>query len=111
MSMTRALTTRFTKQLGAKPIILAPMGGCAGGSLAAAVSSAGAVGFVGSGGESLEFLRREWALALEAPHDRDLLGFGLNVGQQSDVQACNTHGKRHGHGPCLKQRFGQGRVR
>ena len=80
-SMARALRTRFTTQLGAAPVILAPMGGCAGGALAAAVSVAGAVGLVGSGGESLDFLREEWAVALAAPHDRDLLGFGLNVGQ------------------------------
>ncbi|KAH8054321.1 2-nitropropane dioxygenase [Aureococcus anophagefferens] len=79
--MARALRTRFTTQLGAAPVILAPMGGCAGGALAAAVTEAGAVGLVGSGGESLDFLRREWAVALAAPHDRDLLGFGLNVGQ------------------------------
>ena len=58
------------------------MGGCAGGRLAAAVSSAGGVGFVGSGGESLAYLRDEWAIATAAPGVvRNNLGFGLNIGQ------------------------------
>lgn len=82
MPRAMALRTRFTQRLRSAPIVLAPMGGCAGGRLAAAVSAAGGVGLVGSGGESLDFLRREWALALSAPAvERDRLGFGLNVGQ------------------------------
>ena len=80
-AMALKLTTRFASRLRCKPIILAPMGGAAGGELAAAVSAAGGVGFIGSGGESLEHLQREWKLALANPHDRELLGFGLNVNQ------------------------------
>lgn len=79
---TRGLTTRFTKRFsGASPLVLAPMGGCAGGELAAAVSAAGGIGLVGSGGESLEYLRKEWRVARSARHARERLGFGLNVGQ------------------------------
>ena len=75
--------TRFTDRLGATaPIVLAPMGGCAGGTLAAAVTAAGGIGLVGSGGETLDFLREEWAIALAHPQvERSRLGFGLNVGQ------------------------------
>ena len=77
------LHTRFCARLGSlAPIVLAPMGGCAGGRLAAAVSAAGGVGLVGSGGESLEYLRREWAVAIAAPNvSRKNLGFGMNINQ------------------------------
>ena len=77
------LTSRFTTRFGASaPIVLAPMGGCAGGALAAAVSAAGGIGLVGSGGESLDFLKHEWAIAQAFPGvERSRLGFGLNVKQ------------------------------
>ena len=80
------LRTRFTQRLGVtSPVVLAPMGGCAGGELAAAVSSAGGVGLVGSGGESLQYLLDQWAIAVAHPNvDRNALGFGLNVGQLED---------------------------
>lgn len=76
-----SLLTRFTARFGARaPLVLAPMGGCAGGALAAAVSAAGGVGLVGSGGESLAYLREQWAVALAQPGARrPLLGFGVNV--------------------------------
>ena len=58
------------------------MGGCAGGLLAASVSAAGGIGLVGSGGETLEYLREEWAIAIAHPRvERSRLGFGLNVKQ------------------------------
>jgi nitronate monooxygenase len=77
------LSTRFTNRYSAtSPIILAPMGGCAGGALAASVSAAGGIGLVGSGGETLDFLRKEWEIALAHPTvERSRLGFGLNVNQ------------------------------
>lgn len=44
------LSTAFTRLFGIQhPIALAPMGGCAGGALAAAVSSGGGLGLVGGG--------------------------------------------------------------
>ena len=45
------------------PIVSAPMGGIAGGKLAAAVSNAGGLGLVGGGYGDAEFLRRELAIA------------------------------------------------
>ena len=45
------------------PILLAPMGGIAGGRLAAAVSNAGGLGLVGGGYGDLEWLETELALA------------------------------------------------
>jgi nitronate monooxygenase len=55
-----ALRTRFTEFFGvAHPIVLAPMGGAAGGALAAAVSNGGGLGLVGGGREDSEWLKRE----------------------------------------------------
>ena len=81
--MRTLLSTRFCERLGVlAPIVLAPMGGCAGGRLAAAVAGAGGVGLVGSGGESLEYLRTEWAEAMAQPNaNRANLGFGININQ------------------------------
>ncbi|MBV8778397.1 MAG: nitronate monooxygenase [Alphaproteobacteria bacterium] len=46
-----ALRTRLTERLGIRhPILSAPMGGTAGGALAAAVSGAGGLGLIGGGG-------------------------------------------------------------
>lgn len=45
-----ALRTRLTERLRIRhPILLAPMGGSAGGALAAAVSAAGGLGLIGGG--------------------------------------------------------------
>ena len=79
-------TTRFCQRLSVlAPVVLAPMGGCAGGRLAAAVTRAGGVGFVGAGGKSLAHLRSEWAIALSQPGVlRQSLGFGLNI---NDLEA------------------------
>ncbi len=58
------LTTRLTKQLGIEhPILLAPMGVVAGGKLAAAVSDAGGLGFIGGGYGDADWLEREFAAA------------------------------------------------
>lgn len=57
-----ALTTALTTLLGIDhPIVLAPMGGVAGGALAAAVTEGGGLGMVGSGDR--DWLERECALA------------------------------------------------
>lgn len=57
-----ALTTALTTLLGIDhPIVLAPMGGVAGGALAAAVTEGGGLGMIGSGDR--DWLERECALA------------------------------------------------
>ncbi|MFG2383248.1 nitronate monooxygenase [Streptomyces avermitilis] len=54
-----ALSTRFTELFGVQhPIALAPMGGSAGGALAAAVSRGGGLGLLGAGGGDPEWLAR-----------------------------------------------------
>jgi len=59
-----ALRTRLTEKLGiAHPILLAPMGGVAGGRLAAAVSEAGGLGLIGGGYGDGAWLDREFAAA------------------------------------------------
>jgi nitronate monooxygenase len=57
------LATAFTRLFGVRhPIALAPMGGSAGGALAAAVSNGGGLGLVGSGNGNREWLARELPL-------------------------------------------------
>ena len=57
------LSTAFTEMFGIRhPIALAPMGGSAGGALAAAVSNGGGLGLLGSGNGDLEWLARELPL-------------------------------------------------
>jgi nitronate monooxygenase len=54
------LRTAFTELLGLRhPIALAPMGGSAGGALAAAVCNAGGLGLLGSGNGNRDWLARE----------------------------------------------------
>ena len=56
--------TRLTERLGlALPILLAPMGGAAGGRLAAAVTTAGGLGLIGGGYGDAAWLDREFAAA------------------------------------------------
>jgi nitronate monooxygenase len=53
-------STAFTEMLGVRcPIALAPMGGTAGGALAAAVSTAGGLGMLGAGSGDPQWLARE----------------------------------------------------
>jgi nitronate monooxygenase len=60
------LHTAFTRSLVVEhPIALAPMGGSAGGALAAAVSNAGGLGLVGGGRGDRDWLARELALVAE----------------------------------------------
>jgi nitronate monooxygenase len=61
-----SLRTAFTERFGIRhPIALAPMGGSAGGALAAAVSNGGGLGLVGGGRGDREWLARELALVVE----------------------------------------------
>src|SRR5262245_49486515 len=60
-----AITTRLTERLGiAHPVVCAPMDVIAGGRLAAAVSAAGGLGFIGGGyADDEAWLQRELAAA------------------------------------------------
>ncbi len=60
------LKTAFTESLSIQhPIALAPMGDCAGGVLAAAVSNGGGLGLIGGGRGNRHWLERELALVAE----------------------------------------------
>ena len=59
-----ALRTRLTDRLGIRyPVLQAPMGGTAGGALAAAVSAAGGLGLIGGGLGARDWLEREFKAA------------------------------------------------
>jgi nitronate monooxygenase len=59
-----ALRTRLTERLGIRhPIVQAPMGGTAGGALAAAVSAAGGLGLIGGGRLSPEWIDEQFVAA------------------------------------------------
>jgi nitronate monooxygenase len=61
------MQTRLTQKLGIEhPIISAPMGLAAGGRLAAAVTGAGGLGLIGGGYGDAEWLKREFAVAVNA---------------------------------------------
>ena len=65
-----ALVTEFTRLVGVRhPIVLAPMGGSAGGALAAAVANGGGLGLLGAGGGDRAWMDRELAI-LAASTDR-----------------------------------------
>ncbi|MGH3548165.1 MAG: NAD(P)H-dependent flavin oxidoreductase [Pseudonocardiaceae bacterium] len=58
-----SLRTAFTKLVSVRhPVVLAPMGGSAGGALAAAVSNGGGLGLVGGGRGDRDWLARELAI-------------------------------------------------
>jgi nitronate monooxygenase len=62
-----AIRTAFTERFGVThPLVLAPMGGVAGGALAAAVSNAGGLGLVGGGYGDRGWLERELQTVVEA---------------------------------------------
>ena len=79
---------RFTKTIGCKyPIILAPMGGVSGWSLAAAVSNAGGLAFIGTGGQNANAGLHHLAvgeivgqlLRAQDNSDRKTIGIGMNL--------------------------------
>jgi nitronate monooxygenase len=60
------LRTPFTEMMGIQaPVASAPMGGLAGGALAAAVSNGGGLGMVGGGREERDWLHRELTLVTQ----------------------------------------------
>src|SRR5262245_34967800 len=72
MALRTALTTLFGIE---HPVVLAPMGGVAGGALAAAVSEGGGLGLIGAGRGDLEWLDRECRLAQVATSKPWGIGF------------------------------------
>ncbi|MEV0119741.1 nitronate monooxygenase [Streptomyces sp. NPDC050844] len=80
-----ALSTELTELLGVRhPIVLAPMGGSAGGALAAAVSRAGGLGMVGGGHGERPWLERELAIVAEGTAEPWGVGF-LTWGTELDA--------------------------
>lgn len=78
MALHTALTDRFGIE---HPILLAPMGGVAGGLLTAAVSEGGGMGMIGSGGGAQDWMRRECAIArdnTEKPWGIGLLSWAVD---------------------------------
>ncbi|TQR85028.1 nitronate monooxygenase [Mycobacterium hodleri] len=78
MGLRSALTDMFGIE---HPIVLAPMGGVAGGRLAAAVAEGGGLGMIGGGRGNADWLRRECALAAsgtEKPWGIGLLSWAIN---------------------------------
>jgi nitronate monooxygenase len=71
-----SLITCATELFGVEhPVVLAPMGGAAGGALAAAVSNGGGLGLVGGGRAGHDWLDRELAIVTEATEKPWGVGF------------------------------------
>ncbi|WP_049573295.1 NAD(P)H-dependent flavin oxidoreductase [Streptomyces sp. SBT349] len=71
-----ALSTEFTELLGVRhPIVLAPMGGSAGGALVGAVSRAGGLGLLGGAYGDRAWLERELPIAAEGTDQPWGVGF------------------------------------
>ncbi|BCK58925.1 NAD(P)H-dependent flavin oxidoreductase [Nocardia wallacei] len=82
-----ALTTAFTEYMSIPyPIALAPMGGVAGGALAAAVSEGGGLGMIGGGSGDRDQLAPELALVRERTEKPWGIGF-LTWGVDTDTVA------------------------
>ncbi|MFC9460726.1 nitronate monooxygenase, partial [Streptomyces sp. NPDC056983] len=76
------LSTAFTEMFGVRyPIALAPMGGSAGGALAAAVSRGGGFGFLGGAFGDPEWLAREVPIiaGTDSPWGIGFLTWGIDV--------------------------------
>ncbi|MET7919915.1 nitronate monooxygenase [Streptomyces avermitilis] len=90
-----ALSTRFTELFGVHhPIALAPMGGSAGGALAAAVSRGGGLGLLGAGGGDPAWLARELPLVAEVAGRPWGIGFQTWAIDRSTVERALEHTPR-----------------
>ena len=88
-----ALRTAFTELLTIEhPIALAPMGGSAGGALAAAVSNGGGLGLVGAGGGDRRWLERELAIVGERTDKPWGVGFLSWVAPPAAVERALEYG-------------------
>lgn len=87
-----ALRTAFTELFGLEvPIALAPMGGIAGGSLAAAVSNGGGLGLVGCGREDRDFQARELDLVTKLTAKPWGVGFQSWSTSRESVETALVH--------------------
>src|ERR1700722_16630544 len=76
MMAVMTLRTGFTEYFAVRhPIALAPMGGWAGGALAAAVSNGGGLGLVGGGRGERDWVERELAIVVESTDKPWGIGF------------------------------------
>lgn len=88
-----ALSTAFTEMFGIRhPIALAPMGGSAGGALAAAVSNGGGLGLLGAGPGDRDWLSRELPLVAEATTRPWGIGFQSWAVDPAVVEFALPHG-------------------
>ncbi|MGH9170206.1 MAG: NAD(P)H-dependent flavin oxidoreductase [Acidimicrobiales bacterium] len=88
-----ALRTSFTEMFGIPhPIALAPMGGSAGGALAAAVSNGGGLGLVGGGRGDLGWVERELAIVRERTDKPWGIGFLSWSASVEAVELALEHG-------------------
>ena len=88
-----SLRSSFTAMMNIEhPIALAPMGGSAGGVLAAAVSNAGGFGLIGVGRGNVEWMDREVALAAAATTRPWGIGFQSWATELTTVQRALEHG-------------------
>jgi nitronate monooxygenase len=87
-----ALRTAFTELLGVRhPIALAPMGGSAGGALAAAVSNGGGLGLLGGGPGDPAWLARELPIAAAGTDQPWGVGFQSWAVDAGTVQRALEH--------------------
>jgi nitronate monooxygenase len=88
-----SLLSSFTEMVHIEyPIASAPMGGSAGGVLAAAVSNAGGLGLVGVGRGGVEWMEREVALVAAATNRPWGIGFQSWATELPTVQRALEHG-------------------
>jgi nitronate monooxygenase len=90
-----ALSTRFTRLFGVRhPIALAPMGGSAGGALAAAVTRGGGLGMVGVGGGDRQLLDRELSIVAAGNDQPWGVGFQTWAIEAGAVERALEYGPR-----------------
>jgi nitronate monooxygenase len=90
-----ALSTRFTRLFGVRhPIALAPMGGSAGGALAAAVTRGGGLGMVGVGGGDRQLLDRELSIVAAGTDQPWGVGFQTWAIEAGAVERALEYGPR-----------------
>ncbi len=90
-----ALCTAFTQMFGVThPVALAPMGGSAGGALAAAVSNGGGLGLVGGGAGDRAWLERELAVVAQATSKPWGAGFQSWAADAAAVELALAHQPR-----------------
>ena len=90
-----ALSTEFTQLFGVRhPIALAPMGGSAGGALAAAVSRGGGLGMLGAGSGDRQWLDRELRTVASGTDQPWGVGFLTWAIDADAVERALEHGPR-----------------